>query len=402
MPPLDKESDDVSSKPPAIPASAAAPAAPPAAQRFDEDRVLSILPQLMDSLSDAVVVVDREQRLVAANAQYIACFGMRRSDLIGTRCTDALHCPEERAGEDGRCAACETFVTRRPARRLRIVPDASGVLRRWEASFNPVFNGAGEVSHVVEVWRDVTVRSQLEAQLGHSERLAALGTLAAGVGHEINNPLASVMAGVETLQRWLERREFGEEDLAEAAEILELLVREVIRCRETTDKLMLLAQPVSAEPGWFDLNQAVRDTISLLGHQMRKQGIEAGEELDSDLPPIWARHSSMRGVCMNLMMNAVQAMPSGGRLIARTRCAGRGAVLEIEDTGQGIAPEHLDRIWDAFFTTKPVGQGTGLGLSITQRVITRHGGTIRVESRPAEGARFIVELPIEGPGGIGV
>ena len=397
----------MSVRPPGSSASAAergspSGSVPPAPQRFDEDRVLSILPQLMDSLSDAVVVVDREQRLVAANAKYIASFGMRRTDLIGTRCTEALHCPEERAGEDGRCAACETFVTRRPARRLRSVHDAQGVLRRWEASFNPVFNGAGEVSHVVEVWRDVTARSQLEAQLGHSERLAAVGTLAAGVGHEINNPLASVMAGVESLQRWLGRREFGEEHVAEAAQVLELLVREVTRCRETTDKLMLLAQPVSSEPGWFDLNEAVRDTFTLLGHEMRKRGIEGREELGTDLPPIWARHSSMRGVCMNLMMNAVQAMPSGGSLTVRTRCGGLGVLLEIEDTGEGIAPEHMDRIWDAFFTTKPVGQGTGLGLSITQRVVTRHGGTIRVESRPAAGARFTVELPIEGPGGIGV
>lgn len=365
--------------------------------------MVSILPQLMDSLSDAVVVVDREQRLVAANAQYISCFGMRRSDLIGSRCTDALHCPEDRAGGDaGRCAACETFESGRPARRLRSLPDASGMLRRWEASFNPVLDASGKVTHVVEVWRDVTARSQLEAQLGHSERLAALGTLAAGVGHEINNPLASVLAGVESLQRWLERRKFGREDLVEAAEILDVLDREVHRCRDTTDKLMLLAQPYSAQPAWFDLNEAVRDTLSLLSHQMRKQGIEAEERLDPDLPPIWARHSSMRGVCMNLMMNAVQAMPNGGRLTVRSARGGAGVMLTIEDTGVGIAAEHLDRIWDAFFTTKPVGQGTGLGLSITQRVVSRHGGTIGVESRPGQGARFIVELPIEGPGGPGV
>ena len=394
----------MTSKPPIPPATDAASAPkPPATQRFDEGEVLPILPQLMDSLSDAVVVVDRDQRLVAANAQYIACFGMRRSDLIGSRCTDVLHCPEDRAGDDGgRCAACETFATRRPARRLRSVPDAGGALRRWEASFNPVFDASGDVSHVVEVWRDVTARSQLEAQLGHSERLAALGTLAAGVGHEINNPLASVLAGVETLERWLKRRQFDAAQIAEAGEILELLEREVLRCRETTDKLMLLAQPYSTEPAWFDLNVAVSDTLSLLRHQMGKQGIDAVEELDPDLPPIWARHSSMRGVCMNLMMNAVQAMPQGGRLTARTTRGGPGVVLHVEDTGLGISPEHLDRIWDAFFTTKPVGQGTGLGLSITQRVVTRHGGTIRVESRPGEGARFIVELPIEGPGGAGV
>jgi signal transduction histidine kinase len=207
---------------------------------------------------------------------------------------------------------------------------------------------------------------------------------------------------VESLERWLDRRRFGEDDLLEAGEILDVLEREVHRCRETTDKLMLLAQPYSTQPAWFDLNQAVSDNLSLLRHQMRKQGIVAEEALDPELPPIWARHSSMRGVCMNLMMNAVQAMPKGGRLTARTRRGGAGVILTIADTGVGIAPEHIDRIWDAFFTTKPVGQGTGLGLSITQGVVARHGGSIRVESKPGEGARFIVELPIEGPGGVGV
>jgi len=375
----------------------------PASHRFDEERVRPILPQLIDSLTDALVVVSRDQRVIAANARYLEAFGARRTDLVGSLCTDALHCPEQRAGGDRhRCAACETFDLRRPARHIRSLPDASGALRRWEASFNPVLDASGDVTHVVEVWRDITVRSQLEAQLGHSERLAALGTLAAGVGHEVNNPLASVMAGVESLERWLGRREFGDAQLAEAAEVLQMLEREVGRCRETTDKLMLLAQPYSVQPDWFDLNAAVCDTLSLLRYQMRKQGIEAVEELDRELPAIWARQSSMRGACTNLMMNAVQAMPRGGRLTLRTARIPSGVALEVADTGEGVAEEHLDRIWDAFFTTKSVGQGTGLGLSITQRVVTSHGGTIRVESRRGEGARFIVELPIEGPGGSGV
>jgi len=101
-------------------------------------------------------------------------------------------------------------------------------------------------------------------------------------------------------------------------------------------------------------------------------------------------------------MNAVQAMPQGGSLTVRTRREGQGVALEIEDTGHGIEVEHIDRIWDPFFTTKPVGQGTGLGLSITQRVVSRHGGRIHVESRPGAGAKFIVWLPIAGPGGDGV
>jgi signal transduction histidine kinase len=102
---------------------------------------------------------------------------------------------------------------------------------------------------------------------------------------------------------------------------------------------------------------------------------------------------------MNLCMNAVQAMPKGGTLTVRTRGGSRHVIIEVEDTGPGIPADHLHRIWDPFFTTKPVGQGTGLGLSITQRIVTRHGGTIRVESSAGQGARFAIDLPMEGPGG---
>jgi hypothetical protein len=376
---------------------------PKSAARFDEEQIRLILPNLIDSLGDAVVVVDRQHRVVAANRCYLDSFGSGRDDVVGMLCSEVLNCPEAGgAGEPFRCPVCETSDRKGPSRRIRTFPDATGKQRRWEATFNPVFDERGEVTHVVEVWRDITVRSQLEAQLGHGERLAALGTLAAGVAHEINNPLSTVMTGVGSLERWLERREFDPTAVAEAAEVLQVLEREITRCRETTDKLMLLAQPYSVEPTWVDLNLAVRDTFSLLRYQMRKQQIEAIEELDPALPEIWAKDSAIRGVCMNLMLNAVHAMPEGGRLTVRTGRGGRGVFLHVGDTGDGIAPEHLDRIWDAFFTTKPVGQGTGLGLSITQSVVGRHGGAIRVESVAGEGARFIVELPIKGSGGIGV
>jgi signal transduction histidine kinase len=311
-------------------------------------------------------------------------------------------CPERRSGEVcGECLSSGVLEDARPARRIRSLSDANGVLRRWEASFNPVLDEHGEVSHVVQVWRDISERSRLESQLSHSERLASLGQLAAGVAHEVNNPLASVLAGVESLQRWLQRGNFDARNLAEATEVLEVLEREARRCRETTDKLMLLAQPYATASSWVDLNRAVRDTLSLLRFQTRKSGVTVAEALEAGLPVIWAREGGIRGICMNLMMNAVQAMPAGGTLSISTRAEGEGVVLRVEDTGEGIAPEHLDRIWDPFFTTKPVGTGTGLGLSITQRVVSRHGGTIRVESRPGEGARFVVRLPVQGPGGSG-
>ncbi len=383
----------------AHPQPAPTPAFP---DRMDIEQVRHILPQLIDALSDAVVVVDRSQKVVAANRRYVQAFGDHRAAVIGTQCQDALHCPDREGapGAGGRCSACEVMELKRPIRRVRNVADATGAQRRWEATYNPMLGPDGEVSHVVEVWRDISERSDLEAQLSHSERLAALGTLAAGVAHELNNPMAAILAGVERLRRWLTREPtLPAKSRQDVDQVLQGIERETTRCTETTQKLLLLAQPYRAATAWVDLNRAVRDTLSLLNYQMNKQGITVEQQLDPATPAIWARESGVRGIVMNLAMNAVQAMKDGGTLTVRTRRAGSMATLEIEDTGPGIQPHHLDRIWDPFFTTKPIGQGTGLGLSITRQTVGRYGGTIRVESKPRHGARFTVELPIQGAGG---
>jgi len=368
--------------------------------RVDLVGIRDLLPALIDSLADAIVVVDRERRVVAANRRYVEAFGVRRVDVAGSACTEALHCPEARESLE-HCVACTVIERRAPQRCLRNLADSTGALRRWEAAFTPVLDPAGEVTHVVEVWRDITDRSQLEVQLSHSERLASVGMLAAGVAHEINNPLASMLTGVEVLGRWLHRGHFERNDLAEAAEIIAMLEGGIERCRDTTEKMMMLGRAYNVSPSWVDLNAAARDTLALLRFEMQKRNVVAVEDFDPELPEIWAREAAMRGVCMNLMINAVQAMASGGRLTVTTRGGADQVTLVIEDTGVGITPEHLERIWDPFFTTKPVGQGTGLGLSITNRILVRHGGRAAVESAPGHGARFTVELPVHGPGGEG-
>jgi signal transduction histidine kinase len=288
---------------------------------------------------------------------------------------------------------------RAPQRLQRQIRDATGAMRRYDATFSPITRGDRTVSHVVEVWRDVTDRSRLEVQLSHSERLAAVGALAAGVAHEINNPLASMLACVESLDRWLRRGKFDDEARREAEETIAILGREIARGRETTERLMLLGRSYDTAPGQVDLNEAVRDTLVLLRYELRKRGIEAISRLDPDLSGIWAREAGMRGVCMNLMLNAVQAMSDGGTLTVTTRGDAERVHLTIEDTGPGIAPEHVERIWEPFFTTKPVGEGTGLGLSITHAIVSRHGGSITVDSAPGRGTRFDVDLPVRGTGG---
>jgi PAS domain S-box-containing protein len=372
------------------------------ALRIDGAGIRDTLPQLIDALTDAVLVVDAEHRVVAANRRYLEVFGSKRQQITGARCGDAVLCPEAATLSDGEpCAACLTLRTRKPVQRIRAIPDSEGKPHRWEATFNPVLDNDGAVTHVVEVWRDISERSMLEAQLSHSERLAALGSLAAGVAHEINNPLASVLASVESVQRWLKRTPgIPESAVAEVEEVIGACEREIGRMHETTEKLMLLAQPVSVEPSWVNLNNAARDTISLLRYQMRKQQIKCLEELDNDLPDIWCREGGVRSICMNLMMNAVQAMPDTGRLMVRTRSDGDVVTLEIEDTGPGISMKIIERIWDPFFTTKPVGKGTGLGLSITRTLVERYGGHIQVRTQVDEGTMFAVELPrMGGPNG---
>jgi signal transduction histidine kinase len=391
--------------------------------RVDSAQMRHTFPQFIDALTDAVLIVDRHRRVVAANRRYMEVFGSAEPRVVGSMCQESLNCPDgefpgndandgtaqDSQGESGRlsnlaggghCMACQVIDFREPRRVLRSVPDAEGRLRRWEATLNPVVDEQGEVTHVVEVWRDITDRNQLEGQLAHSERLASLGILAAGVAHEINNPMASIEAGVESLRRWMDRLPHLERETeGEANEVLTLLEDAVTRCVETTNKLMLLAQPYEIAPTWVDLNRAARDTLSLLAYISRNHGVKSREDLDPELPLIWAKESAIRSVCMNLCLNAVQAMKGGGELLVRTRRHGVDVRMEVIDNGPGIATSDLSRIWDPFFTTKPVGQGTGLGLSITHQVVRRHGGDISVESRPAEGARFIVTLPVAGLGG---
>lgn len=372
------------------------------------ENVREILPSIIDALTDAVVVVDRERRVVAANRRYSQVFASGDAGDVpecadpgcaGGRGRMPSNTRSSRGAESERCAVCEVFEKGEPLRILKSLPDARGAVARWEATCSPITGADGRVTHVVQVWREITERSRLEVQLSHSERLASVGLLAAGVAHEINNPLASMLAGIEGLARWLARGSFAARDLDEARETVEMLDHEVARCRETTEKLMLLGRSYDTTPGWVDLNRAVRDTLALLRYELRKRDIEAIEDLDPELPQIWAREAGIRGICMNLTMNAVQAIHGGGRLTLVTRHADEGATLTVEDTGPGIAPENLERIWDPFFTTKPPGQGTGLGLSITSRIVTRHGGRIYVEGAPGGGARFVVELPIHGAGG---
>jgi signal transduction histidine kinase len=230
-------------------------------------------------------------------------------------------------------------------------------------------------------------RSRLEGQLRHADRLATIGQLAAGVAHELNEPLNGILGFSQLVMK--------SPDLpAPARSDVEKILKASLHAREVVRKLMLFSRQIPPRTQKVDLNQVVSEGLYFLESRCAKGGIELIRDMVADPPPVEADPSQIHQVLVNLVVNAVQAMPSGGRLTVRTGRRGAEALLVVEDTGCGMTEEVRRRIFTPFFTTKDVGQGTGLGLAVVHGIVRAHGGSIQVDSRPGEGSRFEVRLPV--------
>jgi two-component system NtrC family sensor kinase len=233
---------------------------------------------------------------------------------------------------------------------------------------------------------------ETQSKLAQAEKLSALGQLAGGIAHEINNPLSGILGLTQLVLEKTERGSQSERDLKE-------IEKEVFRCKKIITSLLSFArqQPSALEP--LDLNAAVEETLVLCARQLELRKVKVGKALSPDLPPVKADHQQMMQVFLNLFNNAMDAMPDGGSLRIVTRPgfspAGKPAVVaQVEDSGSGIPADTLGKIFEPFFTTKPVGKGTGLGLSVCHGIIERHGGVIEAESLPAGGTVFTFYLPV--------
>jgi len=233
------------------------------------------------------------------------------------------------------------------------------------------------------------------AQLAHTEKMAAVGTLAAGVAHEVNNPLAGVLACVENMK--------ADPDDAETRDrYLDLIVDGLNRIERTVTTLLNFSRQREMTLEETSLNHNLKHVVELVGYQLRQAGIEVRFDLDTSGAVVLADHFQMEQLFLNLVLNAVQAMPRGGELVLRTRVGEEAVVAEVRDSGMGMSEEIRDRIFDPFFTTRDVGEGTGLGLSVSDSITSAHGGTIQVKSTLGVGTIFRVELPLppgDGPRG---
>ncbi|HIE50688.1 MAG TPA: hypothetical protein EYP85_02925 [Armatimonadetes bacterium] len=242
----------------------------------------------------------------------------------------------------------------------------------------------GQVQRLQEALHELETT---QAQLLQSSKLASIGLLAGGVAHELNNPLQIVLGRTELL---LEDAPPGSAQHRDLQEIHHELQRMV----DIVQNLLAFSRASRRnEMEAVQLNEVVNTTLALLGQQLRVKNIEPHTDLQPDLPPVWGNAGKLQQVLTNLAVNAVQAMPNGGRLEVTTSCLGNQVILRVRDTGCGIPPEHLEHIWDPFFTTKPPGEGTGLGLSVTYGIVKEHGGEIAVSSEVGKGTEFTLLFP---------
>lgn len=255
-----------------------------------------------------------------------------------------------------------------------------------------------EVSLISEVARQIAViiekgeaekeKIRLQEQLRHADRLATIGQLAAGIAHELNEPLGSILGFAQLAKKSLSEPEQANRDL-------DKIVNASLFARETVRKLLIFARQMPTRKTTIDFNYMVKEALSFFESRCRKEGINLVKQLNDDPLEIEADPAQMNQILVNLVVNAIQVMPNGGDLTVRTASTGsRNVVLVVEDTGTGMSEEVRRQIFIPFFTTKDLHQGTGLGLSVVHGIVTSHGGTVEVESEVGRGSRFEIVLPV--------
>ncbi len=364
-------------------------------RRFDElEDVKRYTENILASLTTGIVTVDLEGRVVTLNPAAEMLTGFFAGEVVGRYCTE-LFAPTPTIGE----MLMETLADRVPAVGVSLIlKRRSGAALPVEVSTVPLKGGEGKDLGVVAVLRDLTLVRELEGRLRRSDRLAALGSLAAGLAHEIKNPLTSVL----TFSRHVARR-FDDAHFRERFQ--RVVPRELERINGIIERLLELARPVPAVFTRLRVGPLVDRAVDLFANGIEAQGIVVRREYARDLPPVAADEESLYRAVINVIGNALDAMETGGCLTLRVgwatsaeafrpgRTLGNHRVaIEVSDTGKGIRAEDAERLFNPFFTTK--AQGTGLGLAVTHKIVEDHGGAIDFHSVPGAGSTFRIVLPI--------
>jgi signal transduction histidine kinase len=346
-----------------------------------------------DAIVDPVALLDRTGTVRRANLGLARVLDRPMRDLLGQPYAELLGAPGP-GQRDPIAASLADGTARTEEARYARLPGVQQV------TVSPHRDAAGALQELVVILKDVNDIKEQQERLRQSARLADVGQLAAGMAHEINTPLASIALRAESLLRSAkDERLQAIDSFKNFPRYLETIGEEIFRCKKIIGALLEFSRARAPEKRLTDLNALAEKAAELVGHQMKLKQLTISLRLQPQLPPIYADDGQLRQVLIALLMNALDATPAGGHVELETRRDGGMVVLTVADDGTGIPPEHLEKIFSPFFTTKPVGQGTGLGLAICHGIVTSHGGEIQVDTEVGRGTRMSLALPVEQTAG---
>ncbi len=355
----------------------------------DQRRFMS---KILDSLPHGMYVIDRDYTIQAWNQKREAgTQGVDREHALGRNVFDVLHRQPRRLLKSEFDRAFETGAMAQ----MEVESDAGQEVRHYRINKIPMRLNDDDVTHVITIGEDITEGKRIREQVAQTEKLAAVGQLAAGVMHEINNPLATIGACIEALT--LRLPELPPSVLKGFEEYMGIVDSELDRCRAIIDGLLDFSRPRARIKNAANINQIVEDAIFLAKHHQKFKRISLSVELGQQVPDVMANAEQLIQAFLALMINSIDAMEGVGSLVVSTYVnplRSGEVVVEFQDTGPGISGDDISKIFEPFFTTKEPGAGTGLGLSICYGIIQQHSGVILVESQVGKGATFKVVLPV--------
>lgn len=335
---------------------------------------------ILQSMADAVVAVNRDGRITVFNRAAEKLFGMAPESAIGKRCADILH------GEMS--LLDKTLETGAGLNDAEVRHRLDGRTITLTVTTSLIHNAVGEIDSAVAVLKDLTEKKALEENLRQREKLSAMGELASGVAHEIRNPLNSISM---IAQRFI--REFlPVTKQEEYQQLAKAIVVETRRVSDIIQRFLAFARPPMLNLEIADLNEVAERALTLVASEAQQKGVELHRELEFTLPKLALDRNQMEQVFLNLLQNSLHATDAGGEIVLRTYLRDNAIITEVADTGHGISKEHFGKIFDLYFTTKE--SGTGMGLSIVHRIVSEHGGRIEVESEVENGTRVKLIFPV--------
>ena len=355
------------------------------ARKADEyERLKEFSENIVESIHVGILAADLEDRVESWNSQIERLTGISRASAVGRKLRELFPgelCAQLASVNESGIHNIYKYVMRPIGSRTSEARDAT-----LNVAVAPLVSREGDRIGRLIIFDDITDRAELEKRLVQADKLSSIGLLAAGVAHEVNTPLAVI----STYAQMLAKQISGD---AQKAPLLEKIARQTFRASEIVNSLLNFSRTSPTEFVAVDLNKVIRETLTLLEHQLSKAGVEVKLALDENLPRIKGNPGKLQQVFLNLFLNARDAMESGG-ILALSTANGDGLVKAVvSDSGAGISEENAARIFDPFFTTKAAKKGTGLGLSVSYGIVREHGGDIEVASEPGQGARFELSFP---------